>query len=474
LSIGILKRLAPKSLIGQIALVMALALLVAQAINFGLVFNERLRATRSQIEGPAESRFIALAQRIAPLDPASREAQIPGRGRRGRYTLDSESAVVAPDSDSRIAGRLRDQAADAGLALSDARGLLSDEVHVPRRIRARIGPDERARFNERLRRFQTLHLSVRFTDGTWFNARLVIPRPDPWAAIRLASSTLLIYLVVLAAMIWVAARLTRPLKDLTRAATSYAGRGEMPCVRPRGPADLSRAIEAFNAMGARVGAMLDEKDRMLGAIGHDLRTPLASLRIRAESVEPAEERERMIATIEEMTAMLDDTLALARSGRAVEPLRSVDVSALADAVVEEFRALGHDVETITGPRQTAQIQPRLLRRAIRNVIDNAVKYAGRAEVAVRAEGPDIAVEVIDSGPGIPADQIERVQEAFYRIEPSRSRETGGTGLGLTLARAAVQAHGGRLELERRPEGGLIVRLLIPRENAEVRSAPENS
>jgi signal transduction histidine kinase len=93
---------------------------------------------------------------------------------------------------------------------------------------------------------------------------------------------------------------------------------------------------------------------------------------------------------------------------------------------------------------------------------------------VRAEGPDIAVEVIDSGPGIPADQIERVQEAFYRIEPSRSRETGGTGLGLTLARAAVQAHGGRLELERRPEGGLIGRLSIPRENAEVRSAPENS
>ena len=209
--------------------------------------------------------------------------------------------------------------------------------------------------------------------------------------------------------------------------------------------------------------MLDEKDRMLGAIGHDLRTPLASLRIRAESVEPADERAHMIATIEEMTAMLDDTLALARSGRAVEPLRSVDVTALADAVVEEFRALGAEVEMEAGTRQTALIRPRLLRRAIRNLIENAVKYAGAARVAVRDLGPDeLAIEIVDDGPGIPESEIEKVQEAFYRIEPSRSRETGGSGLGLTLARAAAQAHGGRLELANRPEGGLLARLAIPR------------
>jgi signal transduction histidine kinase len=261
-------------------------------------------------------------------------------------------------------------------------------------------------------------------------------------------------------MIWIAVRLARPLRDLTAAAERFEGRGEAPQVEPRGPADVRRAILAFNAMSARVSAMFDEKDRMLGAIGHDLRTPLASLRIRAESVEPEAERARMIATIEEMTAMLDDTLALARSGRAAENLRPVDISALTDTVVEEFRALGHDVTFEEGARQTEAVQPNLLRRAVRNLVDNAVKYAGSAEVAVRATPRGIAVEIADQGPGIPDAELGNVQEPFVRLETSRNRETGGSGLGLALARAAAQAHGGRLELENRPGGGLLARILL--------------
>ena len=240
--------------------------------------------------------------------------------------------------------------------------------------------------SRRGRRFRALILSVQLADGNWFNGRLAVPRPDPWIALRLAASTLLLYFFLLAAMIWIAARLARPLRNLTAAADRFQGRGEAPQVEPTGPADLKRAILAFNAMSARVSAMLDEKDRMLGAIGHDMRTPLASLRIRAESVEPEDERQRMIATIEEMTAMLDDTLALARTGRAGEKVRQVDLNALADAVVEEFRALGHDVEMMEGARQTAPVQPNLLRRALRNLIDNGVKYGGAVKVAVLAAG----------------------------------------------------------------------------------------
>jgi signal transduction histidine kinase len=307
-----------------------------------------------------------------------------------------------------------------------------------------------------------LLLSAQLADGSWVNARLVTPRPNPWLAARLAGSTLLIYLLILAAVTLIAMRLGRPLHALTAAAQSFAGRGEAPQVEPRGPADVRRAILAFNAMSARVGTMLDEKDRMLGAIGHDLRTPLASLRIRAESVEPADERAKMIATIEEMTAMLDDTLALARSGRATEEVRALDVSALADAVVEELRALGHAVTFEEGPRQTASVQPHLLRRAIRNLIDNGVKYGGAAEVAVRAAEGMIAIEVADRGPGIPEAEFGKVQEPFVRLEASRNRETGGSGLGLALARGAAEAHGGRLELENRAEGGLLARILLPK------------
>ena len=455
-----MKRFLPRSLIGQIALVMAAALLVAQAINFGVLFAERQRSSRTQIEAPPMSRFVTLAQRLAATPPAGRAALLAERDPRGRFTTGATSAIAVEASDPRIAARLREQAEEAGVALRDARGALRDEVEFPPWLRGQLSAEERARAEERIRHLQTLHLSAQLADGSWVNARLVTPRPDPWLALRVAGSTLLIYLLLLAAMIWIAVRLARPLRALTAAAERFEGRGEAPQVEPRGPADVRRAIIAFNAMSARVSAMFDEKDRMLGAIGHDLRTPLASLRIRAESIEPEAERARMIATIEEMTAMLDDTLALARSGRAAENLRPVDISALADTVVEEFRALGHDVTFVEAGRQTAAVQPNLLRRAVRNLVDNAVKYAGSAEVAVRATPSGIAVEIADRGPGIPAAELGSVQEPFVRLERSRNRETGGSGLGLALARAAAQAHGGRLELENRPGGGLLARIRL--------------
>jgi len=470
-----LKRLLPKSLIGQIALVMAVALLIAQAINFSLIFTERQRVSRAQIEGPPVVRFVLTAQRIAEAPPADREALLPQRARRGRYTLTAESPVAAGASDATLEERLREAALANGLAIRDARGAVSEALPFVGAQRDRLRPDQAARMDERARRAQTLILAVQLDDGRWFSARLVTPRPNPWALLRPLFATLLTYAIILAAMIWMAARLARPLRDLTAAAERFHGRGDAPRVEPRGPADLARAITAFNAMSARAGAMLEEKDRMLGAIGHDLRTPLASLRIRAESVEPAEEKARMIATIEEMAAMLDDTLALARSGRAIEPPRAVDLAALADTVVEEFIAMAQDValDEAVAP-VVGHVQPRLLRRAIRNLVANAVAYAGAARVAVSATGGDMLIEVRDSGPGIAPHELSRVTEPFYRVEPSRSRETGGSGLGLALARMAAEAHGGRLELENRPEGGLLARLRLPADHVESGSVPEGA
>lgn len=457
-----MSRFVPKSLIGQIALVMALALLVAQAINFGLIYTERQRFSRSQLEGPAIARFVSFAQSVA-TEPTPEANQLGSlRVRHGRYAVSSQSSVQATELDPALTERLRDHASSSGLAVRDVRAASVEEVAIPPRLRTRLEPDEEARMDMRLKRLRTIILSVHLPDGRWVNARVVTPRPTPWLILRPLIATLLTYLIVLGAMIWIAARLVRPLRDLTAAAERVRGGGEPPQVEPRGPADLSRAILAFNAMSARVSAMLDEKDRMLGAIGHDLRTPLASLRIRAETVEPDEERQRMIATIEEMTLMLDDTLALARSGRAVETPRMVDVTALADTVVEEFRALGHEAEMEDSARHTAWIQPTLIRRAVRNLVANGVKYGNSARVAVRESGDMVAIEVADTGPGVPEAELAQVQEAFYRVEASRSRETGGSGLGLTLARAAAQAHGGNLELTNRPEGGLLARITLPK------------
>lgn len=450
------KRLTPDSLIGRIALVMAAALLIAQGINFALVRSERQRLTQTQLEGPVITRFVSSTVRML-----ERGRERPAQTRRGRIAFGSDSPIAPAQTDGELAARLRDIAVANGLAVRETRAALSESLPPLPPPRAGRLPRTEAMLEQRQARFQSLLLSARLADGRWVNGQMLILRPTNGPLLRLAGATLLIYLALLAAMLLVVTRLVRPLRDLTDAARRFRGRGETMSVEPRGPLDIRRAIEAFNAMGARVGAMIDEKDRMLGAIGHDLRTPLASLRIRAETVEPADERERMIATIEEMTALLDDTLELARSGRTSEAARPLDLGALIDAVVEEFRAMGHDVRFEGDARVVAAVRPNLVRRAVRNLIDNAVKYAGSAVASVTLQDGRVRIEVQDLGPGIPADRLADVQEAFVRLEQSRSRATGGTGLGLTLARAAAQLHGGELELVNRPEGGLAARLLLP-------------
>ncbi|MGQ0560188.1 MAG: ATP-binding protein [Sphingosinicella sp.] len=460
-----MRRLLPKSLIGQIALTMALALLIAQALNFTLIFTERQRTVRAQVESAALTRFVLFAQRVESFEPDERELFLPPETRRIRIWLSGQSPIAAAASDPQLTERLLDNAGVNGLELRDARGTVS-ELNAPAAVGGRSPvppPDARAVDPRRLR---ALTLAAQLQDGSWVNARLVVPGPNRWLALRPALSTLLIYLIVLGALVLIARRLAQPLRELTGAAEAYRGRGEPPHVEPRGPADVQRAIHAFNAMGERVRAMLDEKDRMLGAIGHDLRTPLASLRIRAESIEPESEQARMIATIEEMTAMLDDTLMLARSGRAGEPERVIDLRALADTVVEDFRALGREVELEASENVSATVRSGLLRRAIRNLVENGLNYAGATQVSVKRSDGEAMIEVSDRGPGIPPAELARMPEAFYRGEPSRSRETGGYGLGLALARAAAQAHGGRLELENRQGGGLVARLVVPLGSAD--------
>src|SRR6185503_17574294 len=229
-------------------------------------------------------------------------------------------------------------------------------------------------------------LSAQLPDKSWINARMSVPSAPPLLTPELWVAALLVYLFVLAAAVLIALRMARPLRDLTEAAETFRGRNQPLTVEPRGPADLREAIEAFNAMNRRVVDLLDEKDRTLGAIGHDLRTPLASLRIRAESVEPEEDRDRMIATIEEMTATLEDILTLARVGRSREQFERIDISALVGSIADEYRELGNKVEFSADAAHEIGVQPNLIRRAIRNLVDNALKYAGAAEVALTGTG----------------------------------------------------------------------------------------
>ena len=449
-------RLVPRSLVGQMALLLGVALLVAQLINFALILNERQKLSLAQNQGPAITRFVSTATDVAQAAPEFRLIVVEDSSRRGaRFSLGPQSHVgTAADRDGGVEGRLRDALVEAGIEARDVRATFASE-----RRQSRRRPAENIR---------VLILSIQQPSGIWLNGHLPTPPADRWLSARLGAATLLLYFIVLGASLFIALRLARPLGDLARAAEGFKGRALPSQVEARGPADLRRAIEAFNAMNVRIVSLLDEKDTMLGAIGHDLRTPLASLRIRAESVEPAEERVRMVATIEQMTAMLEDILILARSGRAREITRSVDLAALTDALVEEYRELGRPVDMAPSPRLAVDVQPNLLRRAIRNLIDNAVTYGGSATVRVEAVDGEACIIVSDDGPGLAPEQLEAVLAPFHRGEKSRSRDTGGSGLGLAIARAVAESHEGSLQLSNGADGGLTAVLSIAISEAQGR------
>jgi len=444
-----MKKLIPRSLTGQMALLLGLALLIAQLINFALILNERQKLSLAQNQGPAITRFVSTAADVRQAAPEFRTILVEDSSRRGaRFSLDAQSLVrTGSERDQGVERRLRSALDEAGASAHDVRATLADERRQTRRGSVAT--------------IRVLILSAQEPNGAWLNGRLPTPPADPWLSARLGAATLLLYLIVLGASLFIALRLARPLAELARAAERFQGRALPDRVEARGPTDLRRAIEAFNAMNGRIVSLLDEKDTMLGAIGHDLRTPLASLQIRAESVEPLEERERMVATIKQMAAMLDDILILAQTGRARESTRSMDLAALTDALVEEYRELGRPVEMAASPRSVIEMQPNLVRRAIRNLIDNAVTYGGSAIVRVEERDGSAIISVSDCGPGLAPEQLKTVIDPFRRTEESRNRETGGSGLGLAIARAVAESHGGSLRLENRTEGGLRALLMLP-------------
>jgi signal transduction histidine kinase len=292
------------------------------------------------------------------------------------------------------------------------------------------------------------------------------PRAEAYLIWRLLSQTLILYGIVLLPVLWIGRRLSQPLRSLAVAARNFVpGEVDVP-VEERGPHDLRDVIAAFNALRLRVTAMLDEKDRMLGAIGHDLRTPLAALRVRIESVEDDTERGRMAATIEDIVRSLDDILSLARVGRPSDPLEKSEISALVASVVEEYEDMGEPVELADMSRIVLPVRSTWLRRGLRNLIDNALRYGQRARVSMVRDRGHAVISIEDDGPGIAEAEIERMMEPFSRGEPSRNSATGGAGLGLTLARAIAEQHGGSLTLANRrgPDGkvaGLVATISLP-------------
>ncbi len=305
-----------------------------------------------------------------------------------------------------------------------------------------------------------LDMAVELASGVWLNVATSPPAAAPftWPLVIAGGSAAI--LVALAA-IWAAGRLARPLAGLAVAAERF-GRGDDSATAPEeGPTDIKRAAAAFNTMAQRLRKTLADQRTLLSAIGHDLRTPISSLRIRTEMIKDPELQQKMAATLDDMQRLTEAALAVARGGDTGEPSQALDLPSLVEAVCDDMAETGAPVTH--GTLEPTRIQGRAseIKRCLRNLVENAVRYGGQAQVSVRAAKPWAEIYVDDQGAGIPTEALARVFDPFVRLEESRSTDTGGNGLGLTIARAIALRHGGDLVLANRNEGGLRATLRLP-------------
>jgi len=456
-----LRRLFPQSLGGQLLIMLLLALAITQGLGLLLLTDERNRAVRAALglEAAGRAANVVLLLDSAPADLRTsilRAADSPlvrfEIGPEPEASHDStESDQVLRQIRQILGEPEREVRADVH-ALSVATLTMLDGVPVAMRpmheamMAGRTDPVE-------------LTLSIRLARGDWLNVRTMFHRP----ALQLSPQALLplVLMAVAVALIawWTARGVVGPMRTLAVGADRL-GRGldadPLPMV---GPSEVRETIQAFNRMKDRLTRFVNERTHMLAALGHDLRSPLTAMRLRIEMLDETEDSIRLKALVEEMQAMVEATMEFARGVAKAEPAADVDLTALLADLVGDMGG----VRATLAPSQPtlATVRPQALKRALRNLIDNAVRYGGVANVTLKKEPGMAVVTIADNGPGLPSDQLEAVFEPFVRLEGSRSRDTGGVGLGLAIAQTIIQAHGGTVVLRNLPEGGLIAVVRLP-------------
>ncbi|MFE8070792.1 HAMP domain-containing sensor histidine kinase [Marinobacteraceae bacterium S3BR75-40.1] len=459
----------PRRAGGQLALLLVAVLLVAQLITVWILAGERQGALRMAGLEHVLQRVSDAYTLLATTDDQHRDRATRLLSSRNLLLTIDPQPYLAEDRAPRFSRQLADE---LGLEQARVRSALEvdeercaamgrrdhddDDDHHERDDHDRHGEHAEDRHNCP----PTLSLSVALADGQWLNAGARAPRPS-WLWLRATLTSVGITAALLILTVLVAIRyILRPVNELSNAAHAF-GRGEKVAIQERGPEDIREVTRAFNQMQHQVTRAQADRERLLAALAHDLRTPITSMRLRVELLPEGEDRDRLLDTLEDMQQLAEATLDFIR-GSATEQHRRFDLSALLDSLCDDLRELGMPVICHDSPRCVLQGQSEAVKRALRNLIENAVKYGEQADVHLEIGERDATVVITDRGPGIPATEQEKVFEPFYRLEQSRNRETGGAGLGLAIARTLVRGLGGEIHLGSGPDGqGLSVRVTLP-------------
>jgi signal transduction histidine kinase len=483
-----MKKLWPRGITSRITLIILLVLFAAQAFSIVYYVRERAVATELILTHSVVQR-IGTIVRLLETTPTDRQPEIiaavnsptlwvdvtrrtpppmPADGPRGRdhlMTLVQQGLEALGGRQIRIA------------FIDDFRDWDDDDAKDDRRTWR--NPDDH-RFwghwpNPLRERFMTRHaqpdllpsrrkaaISVQQRDGTWINFTVSSDRTSLRWAGRMGFWILITGLFILVFSIWAARRVTKPLKQFAEAADRLGVDVHAPPMEEKGSGELRQATRAFNRMQQRIRRFVDDRTLMLAAISHDLRTALTRLRLRAEFIEDEEQQRKAIGDLDEMQTMLDETLSFAREDAGLEVRSKVDVTSMLESICDDLTDAGARAAFENGGRVTYRCQPVAMRRALTNLVHNAVKYGGEAAVTLAGSAGEITVTVADRGPGIAEELRERVFTPFFRIEGSRNRATGGTGLGLAVARSIIRRHGGDITLHDREGGGLLVKVSLPK------------
>jgi signal transduction histidine kinase len=426
----------PSTLRIRLFLILLAGLAVAYGLSFGVLYIERTMSAKAVMLGTLES---DVATSIAVLDrlPAGERADWLDRLSRGNYRFVLGPGLPGtPDTSSRGA---------------EIAGKIEEAVGHRFPIRVEAIPGDMPRLQAHLTLSDGSPLTIDVTP------RGVMPIAQ-WLPYVLALQMLLLVLCT-----WFAVRLAiRPLTDFAAAADALdPERKNMP-LSENGPREVAHAARAFNAMRERIAHYLEERVQILAAISHDLQTPITRMRLRADMADESPERDKLLQDLGAIEHLVQDGIAYARSAHGNgEKASRIDLASFIESLCYDYEDTGRAVAVVSMVSGTATTKPHALRRILSNFIDNAVKFAGAAEISVeRRAGGDIAITVMDRGPGIPDDMIEAAMQPFFRLEQSRNRETGGTGLGLAIAQQLTAAIGGSLRLYNREGGGLAAEIVI--------------
>lgn len=473
-------RILPKSLFGQTLLILMIGLLVSQAIAAWIYAGAREQAVRT-IGGFAAAQRVANLSRLVEetpadwrsrivrelSDPTFRVALLPQLPDQLPAGMDGPGQAIAdyvakqlperPGREVRAAVYSRvDTQSGAPLDRPMLRGPMGGMGNMPG-----MGAMVHDMMGSGFGAWRGLQVAVKLSDGEWLSFATTLPQGPLAVSWQFIFAMITMGVIVLAVSAWAVRRVAAPLGLLAAAADRLGRDVTAEPLAEAGTSEMQRAAHAFNHMQERLRRLIESRTQMLAALSHDLRTPLTLLRLRAEEVADGEERDKMLATISEMDSMIGTTLAFARDEVRAEPRRRADVAALLASVVDDMADAGLPVAMQPAVALTCECQPGALKRAITNLLDNAVKYGQRARAAIAGTAKAIEIVIDDDGPGIPDAELKRVFQPFYRVEDSRSRDTGGTGLGLAIAQSIVQAHGGELILTNRPGGGLRACINLP-------------